>query len=41
MRAKVYEDMLQVMMKRGGPYAGADIPEFYELVESAVLAGGG
>lgn len=34
MKAKVYKDMLEVMMKRGGPYAGADIPEFYELVEA-------
>jgi Na+-translocating ferredoxin:NAD+ oxidoreductase subunit B len=33
MKAKVYEHMLQVMTKRGGPYAGADIPEFYQLVE--------
>ena len=25
--------MLEVMLKRGGPYAGMDIPEFYALVE--------
>jgi Pyruvate/2-oxoacid:ferredoxin oxidoreductase delta subunit len=25
--------MLEVMLKRGGPYAGADIPEFFEMVE--------
>ncbi|MEW6666871.1 MAG: 4Fe-4S binding protein [Thermodesulfobacteriota bacterium] len=34
MKAKVYEDMLHVMIKRGGPYAGADIPEFYQLMEA-------
>jgi Na+-translocating ferredoxin:NAD+ oxidoreductase subunit B len=34
MKAKVYTDTLQVMMKRGGPYAGADIPEFYDLMET-------
>ncbi len=33
MTAKVYQDMLAVMMKRGGPYAGADVPEFYHLME--------
>ncbi len=33
MAAKVYRDMLEVMTKRGGPYSGADIPEFYSLME--------
>ncbi|HAA03644.1 MAG TPA: hypothetical protein DCE18_09760 [Syntrophobacteraceae bacterium] len=33
MRAKVYEDLLDVMTRRGGPYAGADLPEFFVLVE--------
>lgn len=30
---QVYRDMLDVMVKRGGPYSGADIPEFYALME--------
>ena len=30
----VYKDLLEVMTKRGGPYAGLDIPEFYALVEA-------
>lgn len=30
---QVYRDMLEVMQQRRGPYAGLDIPEFYELVE--------
>lgn len=29
----VYKDLLEVMRKRGGPYTGLDIPEFYALVE--------
>jgi Pyruvate/2-oxoacid:ferredoxin oxidoreductase delta subunit len=33
MTAQVYKDMLDVMVKRGGPYSGADIPEFYSLME--------
>jgi len=33
MSKKVYKQLLEVMKKRGGPYAGADIPEFYEMVE--------
>jgi len=33
MPAQVYKDMLEVMAKRGGPYSGADIPEFYPLME--------
>lgn len=33
MEAQVYKQMLEVMTKRGGPYAGMDIPEFYRLVE--------
>jgi len=30
---EVYKQLLEVMKKRGGGYAGADIPEFYEMVE--------
>jgi Pyruvate/2-oxoacid:ferredoxin oxidoreductase delta subunit len=30
----VYRQLLEVMKKRGGPYAGADIPEFYEMAEA-------
>ncbi len=33
MSKEVYKDLLEVMKKRGGGYAGMDIPEFYELVE--------
>lgn len=33
MSAQVYQDMLEVMKKRGGPYSGLDTPEFYLLVE--------
>jgi Pyruvate/2-oxoacid:ferredoxin oxidoreductase delta subunit len=33
MKRQVYEQMVEVMGKRGGPYSGMDIPEFYELVE--------
>ncbi len=33
MESQVYKDMLDVMIKRGGSYAGMDIPEFYELVQ--------
>jgi Pyruvate/2-oxoacid:ferredoxin oxidoreductase delta subunit len=33
MPAQVYKDLLEVMKSRRGPYAGMDIPEFYELVE--------
>jgi Pyruvate/2-oxoacid:ferredoxin oxidoreductase delta subunit len=33
MKPQVYEQMLGVMIKRGGSYAGMDIPQFYELVE--------
>ena len=33
MESRVYKDMLDVMTKRGGPYAGMDIPEFYALVQ--------
>ena len=29
----VYRELLDVMIKRGGPYSGADIPEFYDMVE--------
>lgn len=33
MSKKVYRQLLEVMKKRGGGYAGMDIPEFYEMVE--------
>jgi hypothetical protein len=33
MRKEVYKQMLEVMKKRGGSYAGMDIPEFYAMVE--------
>ncbi|HEX9911419.1 MAG TPA: 4Fe-4S binding protein [Desulfatiglandales bacterium] len=33
MESQVYKDMLDAMIKRGGPYAGMDIPEFYALVQ--------
>ena len=33
MTQDVYREMMGVMKKRGGPYAGMDIPEFYALVE--------
>jgi len=33
MSAKVYKELLEVMKKRRGNYAGADIPEFYAMVE--------
>lgn len=29
----VYRELLDVMKSRGGPYAGLDIPEFFELVQ--------
>ena len=32
MQTQVFREMADVMAKRGGPYAGMDIPEFYELV---------
>ena len=32
MAQKVYQQMLEVMQNRRGPYAGMDIPEFYEMV---------
>jgi len=31
---EVYQQLCEVMIKRGGPYAGADIPEFYEMAEA-------
>ena len=34
MTLEVYRQMLDVMSRRGGPYAGADIPEFFALVET-------
>jgi electron transport complex protein RnfB len=34
MTAQLYRQTLAVMRKRGGPYAGLDIPEFYALVEA-------
>ena len=30
---QVYRDLLEVMKSRRGPYAGLDIPEFFDLVE--------
>jgi len=33
MSKEVYKELLEVMKKRGGGYAGMDIPEFYEMVE--------
>ena len=33
MSDQVYKEMLPVMQKRGGPYAGADIREFYDVVK--------
>jgi len=33
MSEEVYKELLKVMKKRGGGYAGMDIPEFYEMVE--------
>ena len=33
MAEQVYRELLAVMLKRGGGYAGMDIPEFYEMVE--------
>lgn len=34
MPSQIYRDLLEVMKGRGGPYAGLDIPEFFELVET-------
>ena len=34
MKPKVYQELLTVMQSRRGPYAGLDIPEFFELVET-------
>jgi Pyruvate/2-oxoacid:ferredoxin oxidoreductase delta subunit len=33
MTQTVYRELLEVMKRRGGPYAGLDIPEFFALVE--------
>lgn len=33
MKSQAYKQMLEVMLKRGGPYAGMDIPEFHEMVD--------
>ena len=33
MNQEVYKELLEVMKKRGGPYSGADIPEFFAMVE--------
>ncbi|MGD0400525.1 MAG: 4Fe-4S binding protein [Syntrophobacteraceae bacterium] len=30
----VYKEMLEVMAKRGGPFTGVDVPEFYTLMEA-------
>ena len=34
MPSQVYRELLEVMKGRGGPYAGLDIPDFFELVET-------
>lgn len=34
MNKNVYRQLLEVMKKRGGLYAGLDIPEFFEMVEA-------
>jgi Pyruvate/2-oxoacid:ferredoxin oxidoreductase delta subunit len=33
MSKEVYKQLFEVLKKRGGMYAGTDIPEFYEMVE--------
>ena len=33
MSQEVYQQLLEVMKKRGGAYAGMDIPEFFNFVE--------
>ena len=33
MRQEVYQEFFEVMIKRGGGYSGADIPEFFELAQ--------
>ena len=33
MSRQVYKELLEVMKKRGGAYAGMDLPEFYDMVE--------
>ncbi|MBW1983553.1 MAG: 4Fe-4S binding protein [Deltaproteobacteria bacterium] len=33
MSQEIYKQLLEVMKKRGGGYAGLDIPEFYEMAE--------
>ena len=33
MAQKVFQELLEVMKSRGGPYAGLDVPEFFALVE--------
>ena len=33
MSQEIYKDLLKVMKKRGGSYAGLDIPEFFAMVE--------
>ncbi len=33
MSLMVYKELLEVMQKRGGGYAGLDVPEFFEMVE--------
>jgi Pyruvate/2-oxoacid:ferredoxin oxidoreductase delta subunit len=34
MAQEVYKQMMEVMKNRRGPYAGMDIPEFYDMVEA-------
>jgi len=33
MSQEVYRELLEVMKKRGGAYAGMDIPEFFSMVK--------
>jgi len=37
MPTEVYKQLLEVMKKRGGPMAGMDIPEFFDMVEEQGL----
>jgi Pyruvate/2-oxoacid:ferredoxin oxidoreductase delta subunit len=36
MSKKVYRDLLEIMKKREGEYSGADIPEFFGMVEEMI-----
>ncbi len=37
MKMPVYRELLKVMQSRRGPYAGLDIPEFFDLAEELFL----